>query len=628
MPVLPADGVLLAGDCILNESMLTGESVPVSKSPINDAELASLDFEKEDPASISSMSRFFLFSGTKVIRSRSSNHSSAYTPNQSNSAIDVLSHSTSHLGGAVAMVVRTGFNTTKGNLIRSMLFPKPNKFKFYRDSFRFIGVLSIIAGLGFLASFYNFYVRGVSWGTIVVRALDLITIVVPPALPATMAIGTSFAISRLKKGKIFCISPPRVNICGKIDLMCFDKTGTLTMEGLDVLGFRFTVPEFTKTDLDAINEDDQIKSPTDSVAPNVCRFSRLYTSLAEVLPRAISRPPSPPLDDSRFETVHSAVSGVSLNYATIPNHPNAESEFDYPLIICAMATCHSIKVVHGELVGDPMDLKMFEFTDWVITEGSLQSGGPLVNMTLVRPPKAPPNMPPVESFSQLGLVRTFEFMSSLRRMAVIVKRYRHEHDVHSDSIGSPVDESDYEAYVKGAPEVMRSICDAESIPTNYDSQLRYYAHHGYRVIAIAHRKLDSIKSDFGIRQIRRSEIERDLKFLGFIIFENKLKPGTSAVVKALHQASIRQVMVTGKSSRMAYVSCFNFHMKQVTTFLPRFLCLENVVLSIQMPACMFPGLFTALQSTRTPSLHGKTSMVAQAKSMQRRTRRFILTSNH
>jgi len=35
---------------------------------------------------------------------------------------------------------------------------------------------------------------------------------------------------------IFCISPPRINIGGKLKLICFDKTGTLTEDGLDLWG--------------------------------------------------------------------------------------------------------------------------------------------------------------------------------------------------------------------------------------------------------------------------------------------------------------------------------------------------------------------------------------------------------
>ncbi|CAJ0968731.1 unnamed protein product [Ranitomeya imitator] len=54
--------------------------------------------------------------------------------------------------------------------------------------------------------------------------------------PAAMTVGTIYAQSRLKKKGIFCISPPRINVSGKIKMVCFDKTGTLTEEGLDVWG--------------------------------------------------------------------------------------------------------------------------------------------------------------------------------------------------------------------------------------------------------------------------------------------------------------------------------------------------------------------------------------------------------
>lgn len=70
------------------------------------------------------------------------------------------------------------------------------------------------------------------------RCLDIIAITVPPALPTCMSIGIIFAIKQLKCSQIYCISPNRVNVAGKVNIMCFDKTGTLTEEGLDLLGLR------------------------------------------------------------------------------------------------------------------------------------------------------------------------------------------------------------------------------------------------------------------------------------------------------------------------------------------------------------------------------------------------------
>ena len=43
----------------------------------------------------------------------------------------------------------------------------------------------------------------------ILRAFDLITTVVPPALPAALTVGTVYALNRLRKQKIYCISPQR-----------------------------------------------------------------------------------------------------------------------------------------------------------------------------------------------------------------------------------------------------------------------------------------------------------------------------------------------------------------------------------------------------------------------------------
>lgn len=42
-------------------------------------------------------------------------------------------------------MIRTGFNTSKGQLFFSILFPKPIKFQFYSDSWKFLFIMVCIA---------------------------------------------------------------------------------------------------------------------------------------------------------------------------------------------------------------------------------------------------------------------------------------------------------------------------------------------------------------------------------------------------------------------------------------------------------------------------------------------------
>jgi len=235
LEIFPCDAILLKGDCIVNESILTGESMPVKKTPIKNEKLYNINLEKEDI--INSIGNNCFFAGTSVVRVRGDGKNINNEDNRDNKIRKRdLKYETK---SAYALVVRTGFNTVKGSLIRSMLFPRENYFKFYRDSFFFVFILSVLAFLGFGGTIYTFIKYSVPVSLIFTRALDLITVVVPPSLPATMSIGTNFAISKLKKLNIFCISPNHIIIGGKLNLICFDKTGTLTENGLHVHGVHY-----------------------------------------------------------------------------------------------------------------------------------------------------------------------------------------------------------------------------------------------------------------------------------------------------------------------------------------------------------------------------------------------------
>lgn len=209
--VLPADGgimacdaLLLFGSCIVNESMLTGESVPVTKTPPTPT---------NRPFEWNSQKRHILYAGTTVLQTR-------YFGTEK----------------VLAKVVRTGFTTSKGELIKSILYPRPIGFRFYEDSVKFIIALFGIAAFGMAYCIRLYMARNVDVETILLRTLDIITIVIPPALPLAMTAGTVYSQARLKKQNIFCISPQRINVCGKLKLICFDKTGTLTDDGLTMDG--------------------------------------------------------------------------------------------------------------------------------------------------------------------------------------------------------------------------------------------------------------------------------------------------------------------------------------------------------------------------------------------------------
>lgn len=114
---------------------LAGESVPVTKTPLPNSDLT---FDAKEHA------RHILFCGTEVIQTR-------YFGNER----------------VMAVVIRTGFSTAKGNMVRSIMYPPPVDFKFEQDSYKFVEVLACIASVGFIYTVITkvgiYFVPVVSW---------------------------------------------------------------------------------------------------------------------------------------------------------------------------------------------------------------------------------------------------------------------------------------------------------------------------------------------------------------------------------------------------------------------------------------------------------------------------------
>lgn len=483
--LLQFDGILINGNVIVNESMLTGESVPVTKTPLP-VQNQSKNSKREIYYDEKEHSKHTLFCGTKVLQTR-------------------------YYGGAhvKALVVRVGFQTAKGELIRSIMFPKPVDFRFNKQIHKFIGVLGCMALIGFTYSVVLKAHRGADLKTILISALDLITIVVPPALPAAMTIGIIYAQSRLKNNKIFCISPRSINISGCIDCVCFDKTGTLTE---DNLSFNEVVP----------------------LIEDKCQFGR-------------------PFDEDVMQT--------SLKQVEREHHLLLDNGEYSPLMMC-LASCHSLTIIDHKIIGDPLDLQMFEATGWVLEEPDVDDENKfdLLAPTVVRPPRRKRRTPlEAEIYASssefpsscsstedeldivsinttqkcqrdVGILRQFPFSSSLQRMSVVTRQFSG---------------SQYVVYAKGAPEKIASLCDPRTIPEDFNEVLHDYTHKGFRVLALAYRPLKVGLSYTRMQRASRGEIEKDLRFLGLLTLGNLLKPETIPVITTLSKAAIRCIMVTG-----------------------------------------------------------------------------------
>jgi predicted P-type ATPase len=131
-------------------------------------------------------------------------------------------------------------------------------------------------------------------------------------------------------------------------------------------------------------------------------------------------------------------------------------------------------------------------------------------------------------------MKQFTFSSSLLRMSVICQ----ELDIFTSK-------TQFCVYVKGAPEKIHELCRQETIPDNFDDKLHSYTANGYRVIALAGKKLPPNTNWTSANKLKRDNVEMDLTFYGFLIMQNKLKVETPSVINELQTAGLVTVMVTG-----------------------------------------------------------------------------------
>ena len=191
---VPADALILeANGLALDESALSGESVPVDKFP---------GVGSEDGSIFDQTQRVFL--GTFVVAGRGK-----------------------------ACVYATGMQTQAGNIARLGNAPAPESplrqeiSRFSRLSL--YGALTAGALVGLLA-----LLRGEKIATALITGAALATAAVPEGLPAMVTLILSRGATRMAEEKALVRRLSAVETLGRVSVVCSDKTGTLTRNQLSV----------------------------------------------------------------------------------------------------------------------------------------------------------------------------------------------------------------------------------------------------------------------------------------------------------------------------------------------------------------------------------------------------------
>ena len=195
---VPADGMVISGNNLtIDESLLTGESVPVHKS---EADESVEDMER--PGGDNSP---FVYSGTLVVS-----------------------------GLGIARVASIGVHTEFGRIGKSLQTIETEDTLLQREIRRIVRNLAII-GVSIAALMAVAYGLAVhNWLDGFLVSITLAMAILPEEFPVVLSVFLALGAWRISKSQVLTQRMPAIETLGSNTVLCVDKTGTLTLNRMSV----------------------------------------------------------------------------------------------------------------------------------------------------------------------------------------------------------------------------------------------------------------------------------------------------------------------------------------------------------------------------------------------------------
>lgn len=197
---VPADGVLLWGaNLTANESLLTGESLPVRKAPLEGhADNAAMDRPGGDDTP-------FLFSGTLIVQ-----------------------------GQGVVKVLAIGANTEMGRIGKALTAVESNETALSRETGRIVRRVAVVGALLFAIVVVLYGLTRADWIGGLLAGLALAMATLPEEFPVVLTIFLALGAWRMSRKNVLTRRMPAIETLGSATVLCVDKTGTLTQNKMTV----------------------------------------------------------------------------------------------------------------------------------------------------------------------------------------------------------------------------------------------------------------------------------------------------------------------------------------------------------------------------------------------------------